>query len=278
MNVIKKVVNDLIGLYKVLGALYAMKWLGALAANNMEIIKKKNLQAADQRMGKGPFKVKFSDSVMFWITGSGAFSGIREMYVRDVYLRRGVLEIENGDIVVDLGSNMGNFTNLALAHGPSVRVVAVEPNSELNRAWKESIHLNKGFAERADLIRAFVGDMGDLQQNLLHDPRYADARWLSENEFIAASKINHINFLKCDIEGGEFGLLMPGSKILSMTQKIAIEVHQFAGDVDAFLGMLSAEGFSIKYIQRDPDGSVIALGSAKGPMLFHMDSAISCHP
>ena len=48
-----------------------------------------------------------------------------------------------------------------------------------------------------------------------------------------------------------------------MAQKIAIEVHSFAGDVEKFLEMLVAQGFTLKYVQRDPDGTVTALGSRR---------------
>lgn len=182
------------------------------------------------------------------------------MYVRDVYLRNGLLTIEDGDVVVDLGANMGNFTNLALAHGKNVRVVSVEPGCRLNEAYKKSVALNDGFIERTQLVRAFVGKMGAVQDCMLEDEQYRGVGWISEDELITSLQLSKIDFLKCDIEGGEFGLLHPGSKLLQMTRKIAIEIHQFAGDVDGFIKMLIAQGFELKSIQREPDGSATVLG------------------
>jgi hypothetical protein len=69
--------------------------------------------------------------------------------------------------------------------------------------------------------------------------------------------------LKCDIEGGEFSLLRPNSRLLSLSQQIAIEVHSFAGDVDAFLAMLNQEGFDLGSIKRDPDGTCTVLAKRK---------------
>ena len=148
----------------------------------------------------------------------------------------------------------------AYTHGKSVRVVSVEPGSNLNDSYKKSIALNNGFIERTRLVRAFVGKMGTMQNSMLEDEQYRGAEWISEDELVTSNQLSKIDFLKCDIEGGEFGLLHPGSKLLQMTRKIAIEIHQFAGNVDGFMEMLIAQGFELKSIQREPDGSAIVLG------------------
>jgi FkbM family methyltransferase len=46
--------------------------------------------------------------------------------------------------VVDLGGNMGNFTNMALAHGQNIHVSTVEPNPRLIQRLHLSIGLNAG--------------------------------------------------------------------------------------------------------------------------------------
>lgn len=181
------------------------------------------------------------------------------MYVRDVYLGKGALRIADGDVVVDLGANMGNFTNLALACGTRVRVVAVEPNRQLNQTFWRSLSLNAGHVERVTLVRAFLGGTGDLLGEMLTRPEYLAAEFISEADLIEAGALSRVDFLKCDIEGGEFGLLKRGSALLGMTRKLAIEVHAFAGDVDQFIHMLVDEGFSILRTKRDPDGSATVL-------------------
>ena len=103
--------------------------------------------------------------------------------------------------------------------------------------------------------------MDAKQAEMLNDPQYMGAEWISEDQLIEQAGLTRVDFLKCDIEGGEFGLLHPESKLLAMTKKIAIEVHSFAGDVEQFLNMLVTQGFTLKYVQRDPDGTVTALGS-----------------
>lgn len=212
-------------------------------------------------MGPGPFLVKPSSeqAQAFKITGTEAMSGIREMYVRDTYLHNGLLTIEDGFVVVDLGANMGNFTNLALACGSNIRVIAVEPNLDSNLLFNKSVGLNTGHLERVTLIRAFLGSHCDKSYSLIEDARYADAPWISEEQLIADNRLSTIDFLKCDIEGGEFGLLAKASKLLAMTCSLAIEIHAFAGSVDGFIGNLKQCGFSILAIKHAPDGSATVL-------------------
>jgi FkbM family methyltransferase len=231
----------------------------------MDIFRRKDLQPADIAMGEGPFLIRFSRHVKpFKIFGKGAISGVREMYVRDTYLRCGRLRIADGDTVVDLGANMGNFTNLALAHGEHVRVVAVEPSDMMNAVFNRSVSLNNGHIDRVVLIRAFVGTGVDKHNNLVtQDAAYMDAPWMSEKEIIESGKLSTINFLKCDIEGGEFGLLNKNSKLLSITQKLAIEVHAFAGDVNKFLRELEQSGFIFLCQDWASDGLCTVLAERK---------------
>jgi hypothetical protein len=61
------------------------------------------------------------------------------------------------------------------------------------------------------------------------------------------------------IEGGEFGLLHRESALLGMTRELAVEVHAFAGNVHAFIHMLKEVRFTVRHIQRDPEGTATVL-------------------
>lgn len=261
----RKLLGDFWGLVSVCGPLVAMRWLSLVIIHLMDIFRRRDLQPADIAMGEGPFFIRFSCHVRpFKIIGKGAISGVREMYVRDTYLRGGRLRITDGDTVVDLGANMGNFTSLALAHGANVRVVAVEPSNIMNAAFNRSLALNEGYIDRVTLIRAFVGVGVDKHNSLVtQDAAYMDAPWITEEDIIEAGKLSTINFLKCDIEGGEFGLLNKNSKLLSITQKLAIEIHAFAGDVNRFLRELEESGFIVICRDQASDGSCTALAERK---------------
>jgi FkbM family methyltransferase len=259
-----KILGDFTGLWRICSASVAMRWLCQVAINARDVIARRDLQPADAGMGPGPFTVTLKRyGAKFCIFGPHAISGIREMYVRDVYLRSGWLRIKDGDTVVDLGANMGNFTNLALAAGPNVRVVAVEPNKELNTIFNKSVRLNAGHAERVQLVRMFLGRPSTGQADLCIDPNYADAPWVDEQGLLEQFGLTRVDFLKCDIEGGEYSLLHPESRLLAITEALAVEVHAFAGDVRAFMSSIAAAGFEIGPTQHDPDGTATFLAKRR---------------
>ena len=260
---VRKIYTDFLGLIRVCGPAIAVRWLFALAFSVRTILKTRNLQSVDRALGAGPFAINYPTATNhFSVFGEGVLSGVREMYVRDCYLRGGILAIRNGDNVVDLGANVGNFTNLALAHGDAVKVVAVEPNIAFNRSFEESVGSNPGFRSRVSLIRGFLGEPCEHQRKLMRDnDNYRNAEWLSVACFLEKAGIDRIDFLKCDIEGGEFAALGAGSQLVDMAQVLAVEVHAFAGNVDALVASLHARGFISRHRSNYPDGSCILLAS-----------------
>lgn len=260
---VRKLWTDFLGLIRVCGLGIAVRWIFALAFRVRTILKTRNLQAVDRALGAGPFVINYpTATTQFSVFGEGVLSGVREMYVRDCYLRGGILAIRNGDNVVDLGANVGNFTNLALAHGDAVKVVAVEPNIACNRSFEESVGRNPGFRSRVSLIRGFLGEpCAHHRKQMRDDDNYRNAEWLSVAGFLEKAGIDRIDFLKCDIEGGEFAALGAGSALIDIAQALAVEIHAFAGNVDAMVASLCARGFISRHRVDYPDGSCVFLAS-----------------
>jgi len=266
MTYLFKIIEAFRGLYEICGYAIAIKWLAFFVFKINTVLRVRNLQAVDSAMGEGPFSVvlKKYGGKRFRVGGPNAVSGIREMYVRDVYLRGGWLKINPDSTVLDLGANMGNFTNMALAMAPDARVVAVEPSLALNTAFARSVGLNPGCLERTLLLRGFLGKASPkILEAIASDENYRDAKWITAEDLLSKLNGRPIDFLKCDIEGGEFSLLSPGSRILSMTSQLACEAHSFAGDVPGFVESIRGEGFLIGPVQQDSDGTVTFL--AKRP-------------
>lgn len=261
MKHLSQVVSDFVGLVRVCGAPVAIRWLFAIVANVVAIIERRDLQPADRALGDGPFRVRLTRyGVAFRIVGAGAISGIREMYVRDTYLHHGLIRISDGDTILDLGANLGNFTNLALSFGKNVRVVAVEPHIGANSRLLRSVGLNSGYLQRVTLIPAFLGLMSQRQEQMKSsDANYSRTRWITEEQLIEEGNLTKVDVLKCDIEGGEFGLLHRESKLFRMVRSVAVEVHAFAGDVNRFMDDLEALGFSIVAVTPAPGGSATVL-------------------
>ncbi len=266
MSRLVKLGRDLTGLARLCGPRVAIRWSSRLPFQLTTVFRRRDLQPADAAMGEGPFSVALPGwEHPFQVVGPAAFSGIREMYVRDVYRRDWWLKTGQDDVIVDLGANMGNFSAMALARDTAVHVIAIEPSRSLNSQLVRSLGLNRGFLERTQLIRAFVGSRGRTQQHIVStDANYGDAEWMTEEDLIRRTGIRRIAILKCDIEGSEFGLLGPESKLLAMTTMLACEVHSFAGDVSAFVSGIEASGFVIGSIEHASDGSAILLARRNG--------------
>jgi FkbM family methyltransferase len=254
---IRTIARDARGIAATCGFWLALRWLWCILVTLPEGLKVRNLQPADRLMGNGPFSVS-RHGARALLAGQQVFSGIREIWVRDVYLKDDYLKIPPGALVIDLGANLGNFTSLALAQHGNVRVIAVEPSLPLANSIRESLRIN-GWSHRAVVKRAFVGVKTSVQIAVASDPAYSDAEYLSESAFLTEFSIEHVDFLKCDIEGSEFFLLGPESKLLSLTNNLAIELHPTGGSVAHFLDFIRSAGFEIGSVIHDGTGACIAL-------------------
>jgi FkbM family methyltransferase len=269
VNHLQTIAADAIGIAEACGWRVAVRWLFCIALTLPECIRTRNLQPADRRMGDGPFVVTRSGA-RAKLCGRQVFSGVREIWVRDVYLKNDFLKIPDAALVVDLGANMGNFTNLALAQHDNVRVIAVEPSLVLLNALRSSIDMN-GWADRVVVKRAFLGLVTKIQVDVAEDPNYRGVPYLTEESFLEEFDIRRIDLLKCDIEGSEFFMIQPGSRLLSLTARLAIEIHSWGGSVRKFLTHLREMGFEIGAITEDGTGSCIAL--CRRPLMCGLEVA-----
>lgn len=252
---IGKLLRDFFGIIRVAGPARALQWAGAVAVTMPAALKSRNLLAADAAMGTGPFTVRHG-AAKARLVGEHAFSGLREIWVRRVYSRNGFLQIPDHGLVVDLGANMGNFSAMALASNPTARVIAVEPGARNVAKFHATMAAN-GFADRATLCRAFVGIFSPQQiSDVATDASYSDAERMSEADFIARHGIERIAFLKCDIEGSEYFLTDPQSRLLDMADRVGIELHAFGGDVKGFLADLERRGFRLETVLWDGEDCI----------------------
>jgi FkbM family methyltransferase len=238
-----KLFGDFRGIARVAGIGTALRWMACVALTLPSALKTRNLLAADRLMGDGPFRVRHAVGTAL-LTGESAFSGLREIWVRDVYASNGFLRVPDQGTVVDLGANMGNFSAQALAANRSARLIAIEPSASIGAKWARTMAIN-GFQDRAQLCRAFIGIFTDKQRHdFENDPAYGDAPTINEDEFLKRYAIDHIDFLKCDIEGSEFFMTESASRLLDITDRVAIELHDFGGDPQHFLDHLEERGFT----------------------------------
>ena len=174
--------GDAAALWRTCGPAVAARWVGSVAAHLPACLRTGSLSAADDAMGEGPFTARLGGA-RARLVGPGVIGGIREIWARDSYLGEGFLRISNADVVVDLGANVGHFSTLALAHGPQVRVVAVEANPEFRDPFEGNLEVN-GWQGRADLLNVFIGGTTATQRTMRLRPEVSAIPMWSQEDFI----------------------------------------------------------------------------------------------
>lgn len=88
-----------------------------------------------------------------------------ELYNRhgnDVLLEALLLYLRDGDVVVDVGANTGTYTLAAAARASTVRVVAIEPNSDVASQLRANVDVN-GFGPRVQVVECGLGERDETR-------------------------------------------------------------------------------------------------------------------
>lgn len=209
----------------------------------------------------GPADIMMKDSICeFNIFGekliiSGEyFSGGREIYSEKVYFPEQDFRIKKGDIVLDLGANVGIFSLLACKIAK--KVIAVEAQSEFIPIIKKNISRSNC----PNNINIEFGIIGKDKGVFSDDTKLQSASHYKKNppllsmqNIISKNKLERIDFLKCDIEGSEFSLFDKKSDLswLNKVKYISMEVHKNYGNPIKLCETLSENGFYVKLTNRN---------------------------
>ena len=183
-------------------------------------------------------------------------STISEIFILEIYNK---YTINETDIIVDAGANIGEFTLLAASQAKKGMVYAIEPNKEANELLLANIASNnltnvKTFdvaLDSKDGIRNFYISHG-TNSNFFYktrDDKNILVKTITLKHFIENNAIKKIDLLKMDIEGAEFDVLMNTSKEeLRKIYKIILEFHNISdGKNDKKLKyFLEKNGFQVE--------------------------------
>lgn len=193
---------------------------------------------------------------------SGESFTFYENLIRRDYLTRGIT-LGPGDTVVDVGANIGAFSILAASIvGPTGRVIAFEPMPETFERLCANVKLN-GLNNVECLNAAIDAREGVITMRSSKKSAYASAHQVNSDHLSRDEEttcpcltierafdecgIDHINLLKIDCEGSEYGIIAtldPGSA--ARIDQIAMEVHPVRGESAADLRQsISALGFEV---------------------------------
>ena len=153
-------------------------------------------------------------------------------------------ELKSAKHILDLGANSGAFTIFAAIEAPVARIEAVEIQSQLVKAIEHNVVQNQ-CEERVSVRCAVVGGShNDWTKAVLRENPKIEK--FNMEDYI--SKVGVCDFLKCDVEGGEFLLFEGELNWTQAVQKIALEFHPQEGDVTRLEHILKKQGFDVKRI------------------------------
>jgi len=177
---------------------------------------------------------------------------IKEIFMRGDYEK--LFEVESGDIVVDIGASVGEFTYSILHKNPK-HCYVVEPLPIFFDSLKKNLEGHPVSFTNAAIT-------SDKYCNITWDGHTQKTNTLTFKEFIEQNRLFKVDFLKFDCEGGEYDIFSEENlEFLKKTPKIVCEVHlsdgimkeKFRNFRDNFLNhfnkfeVFSVDGHKIKW-------------------------------
>lgn len=162
--------------------------------------------------------------------------GTSDSFVIDEVWRKHDYGEQHNGIVLDIGANIGAFT--VYAARTADMVIAIEASSENFTRLKRNVDLNS--LSNTHVKHACVSSRPGVSALHYHETnngmssttfkgpsKYTEqVKNVTFSDIFQRHKITHIDFVKCDVEGGEFDIFS-GENLgfLGQIDKIALEVH-----------------------------------------------------
>jgi len=158
-----------------------------------------------------------------------------EMFLLKSYLKP-------GDVVFDVGANVGDWSLAALDIEPNLSVYCFEPTNSIfaklvnNLKNHNAFYFNIALSDKKDCKKFYCLNEGQSEGNSLFFREIFKTREVQSSliatdyldSFCAMRNINKIDYLKIDVEGGEFDVLN-GSNHLLHNHKITALQFEYGG-------------------------------------------------
>lgn len=159
-----------------------------------------------------------------------------EIYRDGVYGKIGRFTPKNGDLVVDVGANIGEYSIMAAKMvGKKGKIIAFEPNPEAFWLLQENIKLNQ--LENIEAInKAVCSKPGKIKiyRNLETNTMDSIKRTKTGQDYYIAKSVTldkalesrkGINVIKIDVEGAEYAVIKGGMLTLKKKPRVIVELH-----------------------------------------------------
>ena len=191
--------------------------------------------------------------------------------VRGIYepIETGVFnrEIRRGDVVLDIGANIGYYTLIAARLvGPEGRVFAFEPdpgnfdilkrNVEMN-GYRNAVLVQKAVASKTENLHLYISEENKADHRIYdtHDGRASiEIEAIRMDDFLKDTS-GRVDFVKMDIQGAEGGAMQGMSGLILKNRRLRIVtefwpygLRQFGTEPATYAEYFLKQGFSIHEI------------------------------
>jgi FkbM family methyltransferase len=167
--------------------------------------------------------------------------------------------LQDGWTIIDIGAGLGDFTAYAAQRSPHGRVLAYEPFPESFALLQQNVSLNKlsnvvaspsAIANMPGSLALNVGIGEAVQHSTARTgANTIEVQAITLQQVFDEHGLDHCDFLKMDIEGGEYAILRSvEADVLKRVQRIALEYHDNtpAGKHDELIRLLQNNGFQVQ--------------------------------
>ena len=145
-------------------------------------------------------------------------------------------EIHEGDIVIDVGANIGYYTLIfAQLVGSSGKVFAFEPEPKNFEILKKNIEINnyqnivaeqKIVSDKSGIVKLFIAEHGIVGHRINQEKssqKFIEVESIILDNYIKKLNLdNKINFIKIDVEGSEPKVLEGTKEIIQKSNQLKI--------------------------------------------------------
>ena len=179
-----------------------------------------------------------------------------EIFITKIYDK--FFEVNKGDVVVDIGGNLGLFSYYALCKGAK-QVYCFEPSPQSYNCIIENFNLDNLVVEEA----AVGAKDGEVTFNINPESSINSSMFTSNensqtitcgsinlNTYIKTNNIEKIDYLKIDCEGAEYEIIesLDEQYLTNNIDKICLEYHlNKNGEINTILNKLKKCGFNVNF-------------------------------
>lgn len=159
--------------------------------------------------------------------------------------------LQNGDVVLDCGSNIGLFANIAIQKGCQVYAFEPMPDAiqylrELNQTLDIKINICPyALADRCGTAQFHIQNFDLLGASMLKGHNSIDKNCnvdvITVDQFVENEKLDRVDYIKADIEGSERDMLRGAAKTIQRFHpKISICTYHLPDDKEVLESILKA--------------------------------------